>query len=57
MKSVLEKPLVFLDSYIDSDLCDLIVKQGKNLDLGEGEVYKVKKDGEELPFPNWSPAI
>jgi len=51
MKSVLEKPLVFLDSYIDSDLCDLIVKQGKNLDLGEGEVYKVKKEGEELKIP------
>lgn len=57
MKSVMQKPLVFLDSYIDSDLCDLIVKQGKGLDLGEGEVYKVNREQPEenkMPVKNFS---
>lgn len=51
MKSVMQHPVVFLDSYIDSDLCDFIVKEGKKLNVAEAEVYaknttRPLKDGE-----------
>ena len=39
MRSVMQHPIVFLDSYIESDLCDFIVEQGKKLNIEEGAVY------------------
>ena len=46
MKSVMQHPIVFLDSYIESDLCDFIVEQGKKLNIEEGAVYS--KESEKL---------
>ena len=40
MKSVMQHPVVFLDKYLDSDLCDFIVKEGKKLEIEEGAVYQ-----------------
>lgn len=40
MKSVMQHPVVFLDKYLDSDLCDFIVKEGKKLEISEGAVYE-----------------
>ena len=40
MKSVMQHPVVFLDKYLDSDLCDFIVKEGKKLEVSEGAVYE-----------------
>ena len=42
MKSVMQHPVVFLDKYLDSDLCDFIVKEGKKLEVSEGAVYEKK---------------
>ena len=35
MKSVMQHPVVFLDSYLDNDLCDFIIQEGKKLKIEE----------------------
>ena len=40
MKSVMQHPVVFLDSYLDNDLCDFIVQEGKKLKIEEAAVYE-----------------
>merc|ERR1711871_1042555 len=37
-----QHPEDFLDKYLDSDLCDFIVKEGKKLEASEGAVYEKK---------------
>ena len=40
MKSVMQHPVVFLDSYLDNDLCDFIIQEGKKLKIEEAAVYE-----------------
>lgn len=48
MRSVMQHPIVFLDKFLDSDLCDFIVKQGKKLNVEQGTVYEPGSDKESM---------